>query len=222
MKKIVILIPTRERLVDFKLFAESWKNTTEGHSDVIVRIDNDDLTYEEIKKEFPEFIYEYGERKPFLFLLNDIALKYCNDYEYMGFMEDDCTFNTYGWESIFINKLRNLGNNGIVWGNDLVNYDRLVGMPFMNSNIIKKLGYICPPDIKYLWADNFWKDIGTKLNSLYYFSDVIIEHRHYSKGKRKIDNISKIVDSYLAIDGYSYSTYINTKFNDDVRKLSTP
>ena len=35
----------------FIIFAKSWKNTTEGLSDVIVGIDNDDLTYEEIKKE---------------------------------------------------------------------------------------------------------------------------------------------------------------------------
>ena len=220
MKKIAILIPTRERLEDFKIFAESWKNTTEGYSDVIVRIDDDDLTYEEIKKEYPEFVYEYGERKPFLDLLNDSAIKYSETYNYIGFMEDDCNFNTQGWERIFINKLMELGDNGIVWGNDLVNGEYIVGLPFMNSKIIKKLGYMCPPEIKYLWADHFWKDIGEALGSLYYFPDVIIEHRHYSKGKRQKDAISIEVDSNGLNDCNAYNgVYLKNNFIRDVELL---
>ena len=156
MKKIIILLPTRERLADFKIFADSWRNTTEGFSDVVVRIDNDDTTYEVIKHEYPEFTYIYGDRKPFLELLNDLATKYCDEYDYVGFMEDDCNFNTKGWESIFINKLIELGDNGIVWGDDLINHEYIVGLPFMNSKIIKKLGYICPPEIKYLWASKIY------------------------------------------------------------------
>ena len=220
MKKIAILIPTRERLEDFKIFAESWKNTTEGYSDVIVRIDDDDLTYEEIKKEYPEFVYEYGERKPFLDLLNDSAIKYSETYDYIGFMEDDCNFNTQGWETMFINKLMDLGDNGIVWGNDLVNGGYIVGLPFMNSKIIKKLGYMCPPEIKYLWADHFWKDIGEALGSLYYFPDVIIEHRHYSKGKRQKDAISIEVDSNGLNDCNAYNgVYLKNNFIRDVELL---
>ena len=220
MKKIAILIPTRERLEDFKIFAESWRNTTEGYSDVIVRIDDDDLTYEEIKKEYPEFTYEYGERKPFLDLLNEMAVKYSNDYNYIGFMEDDCNFNTQGWETIFIDKLMELGDNGIVWGNDLVNGDYIVGLPFMSSKIIKTLGYMCPPEIKYLWADHFWKDIGNALGSLYYFPEVIVEHRHYSKGKRVKDNISVVVDSHGQADCVAYnSVYKKNNFYRDVEKL---
>lgn len=34
--KICILIPTRKRLVDFKIFADSWIRTTEGKSVVVV------------------------------------------------------------------------------------------------------------------------------------------------------------------------------------------
>ncbi len=220
MKKIVILLPTRERLSDFKIFAESWRNTTEGKSDVVVRIDNNDLTYENIKLEYPEFIYEYGESKPILEILNDLAIKYCEKYDYVNFMEDDCNFNTQGWETIFINKLTELGDNAIVWGNDLLNRDYIVGLPFMNSKIIKKLGYMSPPEIKYLWPDHFWKHIGTAMNSLYYFPDVIIEHRHYSTGKRAKDNVSDIVDSRGQADFYNYNqVYLKNNFHNDIKKL---
>lgn len=220
MKKIIILLPTRERLEDFIIFAESWKNTTEGKSDVVVRIDSDDKTYEEIKLKYPEFIYEYGDRKPFLDLLNDLALDYAEKYDYVGFMEDDCNFNTQGWETIFINKLMELGDSGIVWGNDLINTHHIVGLPFMNSKIIKKLGYMCPPEIKYLWADHFWKNIGVAMNSLCYFPDVIIEHRHYSTGKREKDNISDIVDAVGSEDYHNFNhNYMVNRFGSDIQKL---
>lgn len=219
MKKIAILIPTRERLEDFKIFAKSWKDTTEGFSQVIIRMDNDDETYNEIKNDYPEFIYEYGDRKPTLELVNELAMKYCDEYDYINFMEDDCNFNTNGWETIFINKMDEIGDNAIVWGNDLINGASLVGLPFMNSKIIKKLGYMCPPEIKYLWADHFWIRLGSALNSLCYFPDVIVEHRHYSTGKRKIDSVSKIIDDGGKNEMNSWFNYLNTRFNNDVRKL---
>lgn len=219
INKIAILIPTRERLQDFTIFANSWKNTTNGNSVVIVRIDNDDKTYEEIKHQYPEFIFEYGERKPFLELLNEIAIKYCNKYNYVGFMEDDCNFNTKNWEINFIKKINEIGDNAIVWADDLINKNNLVGLPFMNSKIIKRLGYMCPPEIKYLWADYFWITLGRSLNSLYYFSDIVIEHRHFTTGKRKVDDVSKIVDSFSEKDYESWKFYLNNNLNDDLKKL---
>ena len=99
INKIAILLPTRNRLEDFKVFAESWKKTTEGLSVVIVRIDNDDKTYDEIKHDYPEFIYEIGESKPPINLLNELAVKYSQIYAYVNYMEDDCNFNTSGWEN---------------------------------------------------------------------------------------------------------------------------
>ena len=220
-KKIGILIPTRERPEDFIIFAESWRNTTEGLSDVIVWIDEDDSSYEEIMKTYSEFIYEIGERNTSLTLLNKLAVKYQNKYDYLGFMEDDCNFNTFGWESIFIKKLVELGDNGIVWGNDLLNKDHIVGLPFMNSKIVRKLGFMSPPELKYIWCDYFWKRLGTELNSLHYFPDVIIEHRHYSTGKRNKDAISEIVDSVGGIeDTNTYNNnYMRNRFKKDVERL---
>jgi hypothetical protein len=217
--KIAVLIPTKERLEDFIIFADSWMNTTEGKSDVIVGIDIGDETYEGIKDKYP-FIYEYIKPKPFLDILNELALKYSDEYDYVGFMEDDCNFNTNGWEIAFINKIEEIGDNAIVWGNDLLNGESIVGLPFMNSKIIKKLGYMCPPEIKYLWADHFWKRIGQAVNSLYYFPEIVIEHRHYSTGKREKDVVSEHVDEVGKQDFIGFNQiYMRTNFNRDVQKL---
>lgn len=217
--KIAVLIPTKERLEDFIIFADSWVNTTEGKSDVIVGIDMGDETYEGIKNKYP-FIYEYIEPKPFLDILNELAIKYSDEYDYIGFMEDDCNFNTKGWETSFINKIEEIGDNAIVWGNDLLNGGSIVGLPFMNSKIIKKLGYMCPPEIKYLWADHFWKRIGQAVGSLHYFPEIVIEHRHYSTGKREKDEVSEHVDEVGKQDFIGFNQkYMIKNFRRDVNKL---
>ena len=221
--KICVIIPTKERLNDFKLFAESWKNTTDGYSDVIVGVDNNDITYDELIKEnvYP-FMWERVTPKPFLHILNELAVKYCHTYNYVAFLEDEMSFNTPYWETLMINKLKELGDNGIVWANDLINKENLVNMAFMNSNIVQKLGYMCTPGLKTQVADIYWMDLGKKLNSLYYFNDIIIEHRHYITGKRGMDKTSINVDSYLQADrDYHATKEYKDKLEEDYIKLTT-
>lgn len=217
MKEIAILLPTKNRTADFKIFADSWREFTEGKSVVIVGLDEGDTEYDEIKKEYPEFIYEHGSGTP-LEITNRLAVKYCETYNYVSFAEDDAIFRT-PWETIFINKLRELGDNGIVWGNDLLNKEMIVGLPFMNSKIVQRLGYMSPPELKWLFVDHFWVELGRHLNSLYYFPEVIYEHAHYSTGKRKKDHISEIVDEKGKADYYSYHEYKATRFMSDIAKL---
>lgn len=216
--KILIIVPTKQRLNDFVTFAESWLKCTTGFSDIVVGIDNDDNTYDDIIEKYP-FIWEKNEPMKLLKYVNHLALKYVDQYKYIAFIEDDCTFNTPGFEEIFINKLKEIGKNGIVWGNDLLNGGSIVGIPFMDSSIIKRLGYITPPQLTCLFPDHFWKKLGDNLNSLYYFDDVIIEHRHYSTGKREKDNISEVVDSIGLQDMHGYNSYLQTNFNSDLEKL---
>lgn len=216
--KILVIIPTKDRLKDFKIFADSWSATTEGYSDVVVGVDAGDISYDEMINEFG-FIKEELPSKPFLYLLNDLAVKYAGQYKYLAFMEDDCNFNTK-WETIFIQALEQIGDYGIVWGNDLLNGAYIVGLPFMDSKIIEVLGYMTPPEIKYLWADHFWKQIGEVLGTLHYFPNVIVEHRHYSTGKREKDPLSLEVDTKGQADFIGYNqTYKPRRFNEDIQKL---
>ena len=203
--KICVLIPTRKRLVDFKLFADSWIKTTEGKSIVVVAIDTDDNTYDEIisNNVYP-FIYERQVSKPFLHILNDMAVRYAEQYECIAFLEDDVTFNTYGWETPILNKQNEIGKNSIIWCNDLSNDSvkygmpgnsgNQVGAPFMNSNIIRILGFMACPIFNTHHTDVYWLELGKKLNSLYWFSDIIIEHRHYCFDKRPYDDTAKKVN----------------------------
>ena len=217
--KILIILPTKNRLKDFEIFAESWVKTTEGKSDVLVAINFDDNTYDDIKEKYP-FIYEKVNPGSVLEILNQMSVKYSKEYKYISFMEDDCNFVTEKWETSFINKLKDIGDYGIVWGDDLVNRDYIVGLPFLDSKIIDVLGYMSPPEIKYLWVDHFWKNLGADLGTLFYFPDIVVEHRHYSTGKRQKDEISVVVDSNGFSDMVGYKdVYLKTRYQSDLKKL---
>lgn len=221
--KICVLIPTRKRLVDFKLFADSWVKTTEGKSIVVVGIDIDDNTYDEIisQNTYP-FTYERQKSKPFLHILNDMAVRYAKQYDCIAFLEDDCTFNTYGWETSILNKQNEIGRNSIIWCNDLINFNNQVGVPFMNSNIIRVLGWMACPKFNTLFTDWYWFHLGRRLNTLYYFSNIIIEHRHYSTGKRLKDEISKKLEGESVAAGecaYYHSQEFIDDLDRDVEKL---
>ena len=220
INKICVIIPTRERLNKFRIFASTWKKTTEGKSVVVVGIDNDDHTYDELRKnKYPEFIWEQKESKPCLSILNDLAVKYAKKYKYILFMEDDTNFNTL-WESRIIEKLEELGDNGIVWCNDLRVKEKLISLPIMNSSIINRLGYMLPPEFKAQCPDLYWTDLGNNLKTMYYFPDIITEHRHYSTGKTfKDETAIKIQKEAINDATYYHSPAYLVRLSNDVKML---
>lgn len=215
--KIAILIPSKDRLEDLKILLQSWKETTVGLSDLIVGVDIDDHNYDELKSEL--LIEEY-QPQPFLRILNEMAVKHAPNYKYLCFMEDDCRFITPNWEETFINAMKEIGDYAIVWGEDLVNHDRLVGIPFMDSKIVDVLGFMSPPSLKCLWVDYFWKRVGQDLGTLRYHPHITVEHRHYSTGKREKDGVSEVVDNTGHEDYITYNQhYIPHQYKHDLQKL---
>ena len=233
--RIVVVIPTKGRPAQFRRFADSWVRATEGLSDVVVGLDQGDTTYDHLKARYP-FIYEHVTPKPFLHILNELALTYADRYEYIAFMEDDCVYVSANWESSFIKGLEALGDNGIVWGDDELNRERLVGLPVMHASIVRRLGFMAPFQLKCLWADNYWTDLGRALGSSRYFPDVLIRHEHYSttlryriwrrmRGRRLLpmsflrDRVSKAVDARMTEDEIAYGHYREQGLPRDVLTL---
>lgn len=227
--KICILTPTRKRPFEFNFFANTWKKTTEGKSVVVVGIDEDDSTYDNLieKNAFP-FIWERNLPGPFLPFLNKLALKYASLYKYIAYIGDDLTFNTLNWETTIINKLDELGKNAIGWVNDghnPVSENNILphncGIPFFNSSIISRLGYVCPLRLKSAAADNYWGNIVKRMpETSYFFKDIIIEHRHYSYGLRSKDQTSIKIEIESGTDWQYFNSeqfYIDVE--NDVKKL---
>jgi hypothetical protein len=91
----------------------------------------------------------------------------------------------------------------------------------MSSKIIKAIGYMAPPKQKHMYLDNFWLDLGTRLNSIHYLEDVIIEHLHFSVGKSDMDSsYQETNDSAIYnADKVAYDEYLLTQMDIDIEKI---
>lgn len=221
-EKILWLCPSRKRPDRLERLILSWKDTTTGFSTLLVVIDTDDDSYDNLIKKYPEVIWEITEPVfgSFLHLINSKAVKYSTEYQYIGFMEDDIVFETVGYENKFIEKLKELGQTGIVHARDGVDKRKFISIPVIDSYIIRTLGWFSPPCLKSLWADNFWREMADYLKTYYKFDEVMIKHYHYSKHPDiEKDQISNMVDSNYGIDAENYKKYMETSFLEDMKKL---
>jgi hypothetical protein len=71
-----------------------------------------------------------------------------------------------------------------------------------------------------MYADNFWLDLGRKLNIIKYFDNIIFEHIHPDNGKAVRDSQYMEANAVFSIDQQQYSHYVNSnKFNEDILKV---
>ncbi len=213
--RILLIVPTRSRPEKSLEFYESFKNNS-SITDLLFGIDEDDVEYPRI----PGVMYEVGPRLGLNATLNKLANKYANDYDYIAFMGDDNRIRTPNWDTEMLKRIDNK-KNAIAYGNDLLQGERLPTAVLMDTNVIKTLGYMTFPQMRHLYMDNCWKELGLRLGTLMYFADIIIEHLHYSNGKSEIDELYKYVnsDETNKHDRDAFLNYVNNYLEQDVKKF---
>jgi len=213
-KDVLVIVPTRGRpdaSIEFhkEFLAKSMI------SDLMFAIDEDDAD------NYPRIdgvLYEVNPRMGMNGTLNHAATKYADSYKYIVFMGDDHRIRTFGWDIVMTEKI---GSLGIAYGNDLIQGQALPTAVLMSSNIIKAIGYMAPPKQKHMYLDNFWLDLGTRLNAIHYLEDVIIEHLHFSVGKSDMDSsYQETNDSAIYnADKVAYDEYLSTQMDIDLDKI---
>jgi hypothetical protein len=219
-KHILIIVPSRSgggtRQNNIDRLHQSWQATTSGQSDLMIALDDDDdHNYPRIEG----VLYEVNPRMRMCPTLNHVAVKYANQYDAITFMGDDHKFVTPGWEEAFLGFIDSHGGIGICYGNDLLQGPNLPTAVTLSSNIVSTLGYMVPPALIHMYADNFWRDMGRRLNILQYFPNIIIEHVHYSIGKTGHDQQYAEVDQFTGQDGGAYRNYQLRDMDVDADKL---
>lgn len=220
MKKILILVPSRssdgKRINSLNRLYNSWISTTDGNSDFLLGIDEND------KHHYPNYeniILDINKQQlNVIEKINYLSSKYIKNYDYVYFVGDDCYFKTSGWENKFLEESRDK-KYVMFYPNDFLQGHRLSTHIFMSTRIIKKLGFMGPPCLKHMFVDNFWMNLGNALGCLKYFPDVILEHMHYSVGKNEIDDLYKKNDSYYNEDQNNFHLYMKNNFYNDVKKV---
>lgn len=221
INKIAMLCPTRRRLDNTIEVFNTWVDTQGGYSSLIFIVDEDDTeTYISNPDIASRMVVVPKGRPGIVDATNMVAKEYCTFFEAIGFMGDDHRFRTIDWDYIMLKKVKESNPNAVVYGDDLYQHNQLPTSVVLDSGIVEKLGYMAPPILQHMYVDNFWKDIGEKLGTLYYMPEVVIEHMHYTCGKSKIDGSYAVTTPLISDDGARYQQYMmNGDFNKDLEKL---
>jgi hypothetical protein len=176
---------------------ESFEETCTAETQVVLVLDTDDPQL----SDYPLFITGHIVRATRRGMTQPLNIAF-NDYSYrdllgeaVGFMGDDHRPRSTGWDENYLNSLSKMGNTGFVYGNDLVQGERIPTQIAMTTNIPTKLGRMVPDDLHHLYVDDYWKELGRGIAKLTYLSDVIVEHLHPLAGTAEDDDGYRFVNS---------------------------
>jgi hypothetical protein len=183
--KMMVLAPSRGRPENALRLLDRFYDTTSMESDIRIIIDEDEPRKQEYNQLLMgDYIMSFGERLRLGALLNKYGTAYAPNHEIIGFMGDDVYPSNAGWdEKIF----EAMTPNGIVYCNDGWQGQNLPTAVFMDSNIIKTMGFMVPLGMTHLFIDNYWYELGKRLGTLTYLEDVYLEHLHPFAGKAETD-----------------------------------
>lgn len=201
---LAVIVPTRGRPGNAARLAEAFRETHALDAVPVFVADYDDpeiRTYRRLLDEgvLPRLVITEGGGRGMTRALNSAAMRYVDLYDVIGFMGDDHLPRTPHWDSTVMDHLDSLSPR-IVYGNDLLQGPALPTAVFMQSRMIKAMGFMAPRQLRHLYVDNFWKELGEAVNGLVYLPDVVIEHLHPAAGKAAMD------DRYRAVNASEVDT----------------
>jgi hypothetical protein len=224
-REMVFIVPTRGRPRQVEKLCEAWEKTCVTNPTLLLCVDDDDPCLQEYidlvnggNNIFEPLVYEHflleiriGKRLRLGPTLNESALEWVDRSKNIGFMGDDHRPRSRGWDLEYITELE-LMDCGMVYGNDLLQGEKLPTQIAMSSDIIKAMGFMVPPGLIHMYLDDFWLYLGTSLDSIVYQPDVIIEHMHPLAGKSAWDAGYREVnaDSMYAHDKIAYREFRET------------
>lgn len=187
MVSMLVIVPTRGRPENAERLLNAFIEThTEDSTELLFAVDDDDPllgVYLDLKLKGANVVV--GPRLRMAGTLNMSAIENAGLYDVIGFMGDDHVPRTDRWDVTVKGFARRPG--AIVYGNDLIQGAALPTAVFMDSRIIRKLGYMVPPGFVHLFLDNTWLAWGSHAETLRYLPGIVIEHMHPLVGKAEYD-----------------------------------
>ena len=219
---MTVYVPTKGRPQNAeRLQKQFYKTATLNTRLVFILSTNDDKI--DLYKDLHYKIVVTPDKPGFVSPLN---LGYRQDrkkvYSYaLGFMGDDHFPRTVGWDERVVDELRKL-KAGLVYGNDKFQEQSIPTQIFMTADIPLALGFMTLPQLKHLYADNFWLDFGAAINRIKYLPDVVIEHLHPAAGKAVQDEGYDFSGDFRLDqeDKKMYMQYLKEDLEFDVRRIN--
>jgi hypothetical protein len=228
---LIVIVPSRERPDAVHPLAEAFKATCTADTVLLLVVDASDPTLDaykaavELEQAGGRAVgYGTGPSTSMVEALNGAAWMLVDERTKrppyaIGFMGDDHCPRSVGWDAAYLEALRELGT-GLVYGNDLLQGERIPTQVAMTADIVRALGYMAPPVLTHLYVDDYWKALGVQGGCLRYLPDVIIEHRHPFAGKAAMDaGYERVNDAGMyERDAAAYAAYAG-QLAEDVTKV---
>lgn len=189
---MAVIVPTRGRPQNAARLQRAFADTDSLNATLIFVVDADDP---ELPGYFARMgvgeighamVYDGSGGSGMTGPLNYAASVLADEYGALGFMGDDHLPRTTGWDAHVLGALGSPGP-AVVYGDDLLQGERLPTAAFMPSRLVRALGFMAPPVLRHLYVDNFWLELGRSTGGLRYLPDVVIEHLHPASGKAAMD-----------------------------------
>ena len=176
----MILLPSRGRPGNLERFARECRAFDVRQRFTILLDDDDAKNYLSVK--LPENCeIEIRGRKSNGERFQDYFERHPNE-PYYAFFADDVIPHTREWDT----KLAvAAGAINVAWPRDgIADQPTIV---FIGGDLVRTVGWLCPPGLKHLWLDTLWGEIGKALGVTHFCRDIEMEHCHYTNGKAPYD-----------------------------------
>jgi hypothetical protein len=191
---LLVIIPTRGRPHAIPEIMAAWDETG-ATADVLFCVDKDDPELAGYKAQAKELAddgrvrFVFWARKRLVGTLNQAAVKNASDHRFLAFMGDDHRPRPAAqpWDERI--RICLSGGPGIVYGNDLLQGEKMATAVAMTSDIVATLSYMAPPAMVHLCVDLCWVDWGRGMGRITYLDDMVIEHLHPAAGKASVDAV---------------------------------
>jgi hypothetical protein len=221
MTDLIVLVPTRGRIVNAARLVTAFATTCRANTLLVLGVDEDDpdLNGYRATGGVVEVLTPAGPGM--VGGLNQMVERFGSQATALGFMGDDHCPRTEGWDRHLCDAIEAQGG-GVAFGNDLVHGPNLATAAIMDARIPQTLGYMAPPTLRHLYVDNVWLDWGRGLGKLAYRNDVVIEHLHPIVGKADNDDRYEAVNNgtMFTQDKMAYDAYVQNQLSVDIIRMA--
>ena len=214
--KILYKITSRSRPQKLISVIENIKSLAEHENYVILcSLDIDDKSLIPIKEtlnSFEKVICHYGISKSKVDAINRDMDK-ITDWDILFNVSDDQLFLKKGFDTIVINKVKEVGGDCFLHYPDGNAKHLLSTMSIMDKKYYDRFNYIYHPAYVSLWCDNEAMEVAQRLGR-YFYSDIqIFDHYHPAYGKSKSDSQYKHTESFFESDKQIFLKRKQNNFN---------
>lgn len=212
----MIILPTLGRPENIKRFVEAYRSTFASLPVLVVFDAGDALKAEYEKIGLPaSFDKIFVPARTRCAAIQNLVFEKWPNEEFYAVLADDVVPETEKWDKELAEACR---YEGIAWGDDDIQHKALATHPFIDGDLVRKMGWIAPPGLVHFFVDNVWTHLAAAIGGNGYLPDVKLTHHHHLNGKAVMDSTYRNATSFDA-DYVAYRAFMKNDFEALLKRV---